>query len=746
MSAPPPPNSSALGHSLELTDQQLAAELRKYSGKGPTNHPVGELLARHWEAAFSYALLCTDGAHPAGMLTTAAFTRLFEEALTGSGPTAAWRPEVLVAVRRIAGEWAADQRREMLHPVLRSASGEGDGDGVAARLLPSETRRLVSRSFQRLGAPARCLLWHVDVEAEQLDEPAALLGLNPDDAAVKLERAREFLRSGCLDVHRELAPDQECRRYSRLLDVSLRRDDNVFDPDLHDHLAGCRHCRHAAEQLNHRDGRTAALLAEAVLGWSAWEYLDSRPGRGAPDVAAAPEAGGERTGSTAAAMRGGEPFAPAATDPFAPAVTDSFAPAVTDPFARAATAVFSPAVTDPFARAGTEAFASAGTEAFASAGAAAFAPTVVESGATEALAAVAAGRGGGSRALRNPRRRTGILGTARTGGGPETSSTAPRGEVPGDTDALRPAPPADAPRAGSRSAARRAQRRLRDRRHHLALAVLTVSASVFVPLALWAAPWSSGDGDGVAGAAGEGGTGKRAEPDASPTWVGAAEGDPNGTLRGRLRNADSGLCIGLDGKKPVTGAEAVLVPCSASADQQWAYETDGRLRSAAAPDLCLDSHLGYSVLLGACTGESQPGAKNVRYDFTLQGTFVPRWNQELALTPVSSDRDAALVLKARADDSDVQRWLTDASTDELQMESVNWQVISESRAPALRTSQPTRTPSPTATSPETTREPQPTATPSTPAPGYPSWDACDYVDCSGDGRGGSGSHGGGGRH
>jgi hypothetical protein len=591
----------------------------------------------------------------------------------------------------------------------------------------------------------------VDVEAEQLDEPAALLGLNPDDAAVKLERAREFLRSGCLDVHRELAPDQECRRYSRLLDVSLRRDDNVFDPDLHEHLAGCRHCRHAAEQLNHRDGRTAALLAEAVLGWSAWEYLDSRPGRAAPDVAVVRDAESERTGgAVAAAMRGGEPFAPAGTGPFAPAATAPFAPAATGPFA--ATASFASAGTGPFAA--TESFARAAAGAGAPTagavpptGAEAFAPTAAESRATEAPAALAAEGHRGSRALRNARRRTGAPGAARTQDGTETASAAPRGEVPENIDAPRPAPRATGPRAGSRSAARRAQRRLRDRRHHLALAVLTVSASVFVPLALWAAPWSSGDGDGATGAAGEGGTGKRAEPDTSPTWVGAAEGDPNGTLRGRLRNADSGLCIGLDGKKPVTGAEAVLVPCSASADQQWAYETDGRLRSAAAPDLCLDSHLGYSVLLAACTGESQPGAKNVRYDFTLQGTFVPRWNQELALTPVSSDRDAALVLKPRADDSDVQRWLTDASTDALEMESVNWQVISESRTPAPRTSQPTRTPSPTATSPEPTGEPQPTATATAPAPSYPSWDACDYVDCSGDGYGGRpGTHGGGGRH
>ncbi|MEU2587469.1 hydrolase, partial [Streptomyces avermitilis] len=290
-------NSPDPAASHEVTDEQLAAELKKFAGKRTVHYPVSELLARHWEEAFSYARLCTDGAHPAGMLTTAAFTRLFEEAARQGGPTAAWRPQLLVAIRRIAAEWDSDHRRPLLHPELRS--GPGATGRAAARLLPPENRRLVSRAFQRLAEPVRCLLWHTQVEGEGIDVPAALLGLDVDGATVKLERAREQLREGCLDVHREFAAGDECRRYARLLDVSLRRGDDALDPDLSDHMAGCAHCRCAAEQLNRFYYRLPLLLAEGVLGWGAREYLDARGERAPgtvektadrPTAAAAPPA------------------------------------------------------------------------------------------------------------------------------------------------------------------------------------------------------------------------------------------------------------------------------------------------------------------------------------------------------------------------------------------------------------------------------------------------------------------------
>jgi DNA-directed RNA polymerase specialized sigma24 family protein len=185
-------NSPTPARPSAVTDEQLSAELKKWSGATPALQPVGELLDRHWEAAFAYARLCTDGARPAGMLTTAAFTRLFGETLRQTGPTSAWRPQLLVTVRRIAAEWDADRRRDMLHPELRTDTGEGDQ--AVARLLPPADRRLLSGAFQRVPQSARCLLWHVEVEGEPLAVPAALLGLEEEDARVELGRARDRLR------------------------------------------------------------------------------------------------------------------------------------------------------------------------------------------------------------------------------------------------------------------------------------------------------------------------------------------------------------------------------------------------------------------------------------------------------------------------------------------------------------------------------------------------------------------------
>ncbi|MFD5544975.1 hydrolase, partial [Streptomyces sp. NPDC127079] len=82
-------NDAGLGNSptparpFDVTDEQLSSELKQWTGTAPALHPVGELLDRHWEAAFAYARLCTDGTRGAGMLTTAAFTRLFGESRGG---------------------------------------------------------------------------------------------------------------------------------------------------------------------------------------------------------------------------------------------------------------------------------------------------------------------------------------------------------------------------------------------------------------------------------------------------------------------------------------------------------------------------------------------------------------------------------------------------------------------------------------------------------------------------------------
>ncbi|KMS77211.1 hydrolase [Streptomyces viridochromogenes] len=672
---------------FDVTDAQLSAELKKWTGVTPALHPVGELLDRHWEAGFAYARLCTADARSAGMLTTAAFTRLFGETLRQTGPTAAWRPQLLVTVRRIAAEWDTDHRRELLHPELRSET-EG-AERVAARLLPPANRRLLTGAFQRLPQAARCLLWHTEVEAEPLAVPAGLLGLDEESARVELGRACERLREECLQVHRELAPEHECRQYLRMLDVTYRRGGVDVDPDLREHLERCGHCSDTADQLTFFNQGLGVALAEAVLGWGARPYLDARA-RQAEEPAEAPPAP--------------ESAAPIAGESFFSDAADFVPPADVPPPPAHAPAPAS----DGFAP-GAAAFASSG-EIPAPAG-----PPFAPAG--ESFAAAASG---GSPA----------------GTGPRAGRRAARRSAR-QTDATT-APPTGADRTCSGRAALKAARRA-SRRRNLTAAVATVSALVVVPLVIWSA---GGSDEGSAPTANDRPTEvPDADPGAdagsatsNPSWAGAAEA-AKGELRGRLHNIGSGLCVGIVAAKAVKDAETELTKCSSAPGQQWSYETDGLVRSEANPDLCLDSHLGYSVRLAPCKGAADSETKNVRYDFTLQGTLVPRFNQDLALSPAATDGSGALVLKSREDDTEAQHWVIDTSKTELQLEVVNW----DSKAEAANTPTPTPTPEPSKTptrtpTPSTTPAPQPTA--ASPSPTDASCYSNPY-SCSWDGQNGS---------
>ncbi|MGW1747287.1 hypothetical protein ACWCRD_17100 [Streptomyces sp. NPDC002092] len=247
---------------------------------------IEELLARHWQPVFEYAELWTVSDRAAGVLTASAFTRAFLDALRWPGPRTAWRPGLLLTVQRIVEEWAEDERRRSaLRPALRPR-----GLSAAARLSVPADRRLINRAFHRLQERARCLLWHIEVEAEGLEVPAVLLGLPPETTEVQLESARVRFREACVEAHRELATHQTCLRFSRLLDVSVQRGGTHLVPDLQHHLTGCDHCRHAAEQLDHSGDRLGVLIAEAVLVWGARVYLGSRPARGWSQASRAPGA------------------------------------------------------------------------------------------------------------------------------------------------------------------------------------------------------------------------------------------------------------------------------------------------------------------------------------------------------------------------------------------------------------------------------------------------------------------------
>ncbi|MZF88365.1 RICIN domain-containing protein, partial [Streptomyces sp. SID5643] len=124
----------------------------------------------------------------------------------------------------------------------------------------------------------------------------------------------------------------------------------------------------------------------------------------------------------------------------------------------------------------------------------------------------------------------------------------------------------------------------------------------------------------------------------------------------RLRNAGADLCLDIR-DLPKEGSGAKLAQCSTVWTQQWTYEKDGLLRSVADPGLCLDSHKDAGVVvLGTCAAEDAERGGDVRYDLTVQGELLPRWDERLALAPAGDDPDADIVVKVRDRSSDAQRW------------------------------------------------------------------------------------------
>ncbi len=266
-----PPSGGGPGESDEL----LAARLRD-GPQSEAGRSAALLMARHWRPAHDYATLClATSDEVAGMVTAAAWHRVLARLAQGE-PATALRPRLLVAVRDTVRQWSGDEATSGVLPQLLKPAG---GRGMrAAKSLTPENRTLAARAFASLPGPARCLLWHTEVEGESISVPAGLLGMDTDTASATLEQAREKFREACLHAHRQLAPSPECRFQSRLLDVPIRRGGALL-PDVRKHLADCRHCRHAAEQLGHFERTLGTLIAEAVLGWGARRYLDSRPAR-----------------------------------------------------------------------------------------------------------------------------------------------------------------------------------------------------------------------------------------------------------------------------------------------------------------------------------------------------------------------------------------------------------------------------------------------------------------------------------
>lgn len=255
-----------LGSGFLPDEDPFSVPTRPFMGRF-AGRPVTALDARHWVPVLEYATLCTTSPQAAGALARAAVKRRFDSAV---GPAVPTRGHLLGAVIETAAEWDADERRSDLREGLRTGVDGQEPPPTALR----RDRRLLLKAFQLLPEYQQVLLWHTEVEAEDVAVAASHSGLDLDEARVKLPRVRANLRAECLQAHLDLAPGQHCLRYNRLIDVFTRRSQVVeLVPDLGRHLQECVYCRVAVDQLDQRSGRLPLLLAEAMLGFGAEGYL-----------------------------------------------------------------------------------------------------------------------------------------------------------------------------------------------------------------------------------------------------------------------------------------------------------------------------------------------------------------------------------------------------------------------------------------------------------------------------------------
>jgi len=675
---PPRPPYPPPGGDPGESDDALAAGVR-----GGTDGEVAEatalLTARHWKPAHDYAVICLAGSgQVASMATGTAFHQVFDRLRLGESGTDL-RPRLLLAVRETVRVWASAERVTAVLPELRKPAG---ARGMrTAKGMVAENRILAEHAYHALPAIERCLLWHAEVEAEPLSVPAALLGIDTSAAAAGLEDARDKLREGVVRAHRELAPTKECRFYNRLLDVPLKRGGDLL-PDVRTHLDACRYCRAAAQQLGLFDGRLGVMLTEAVLGWGARRYFESRPDRVRREPVRLVGAGpwGEGRGKLLDRIP-------------APGRRRDGESKGRGRFGGKRGAEGGPA--EEGSGAGRGAFGMPGRrdEGGSAGGAGTFGGSGRRgeegvSGADAGFGAVGrpvAGAAWGEGSMAGEAGRTGgdSAGAFAAGAFPDpdalpldASPGAPLGEPSSYGPASgEPVPDGDRPRSrraagraklrGSRGArgARRAVRRMGKGRPPRALiAGVGVASAGVLTTFLASGMWTDGGSDPAASTSVSGGGAFPGTDSPAPAPSPSAQGSvdlPGGTHQTRLRNADADLCLELPAGARA-GTALVLEVCSSNWSQQWSYEDDGLLRNVAEPDLCVDSRADAGVVIAnVCAGADSPRADDVRYDLTVQGELLPRWDDRLPLAAVGEEPGANVAVKVR-DGSAAQRWLTDA--------------------------------------------------------------------------------------
>lgn len=227
------------------------------------------------------------------------FARVLDVTLRGGGPTGAFRPYLLTALRRVCHDRLHARSAQV---PMDSGQLPDPGQPFTDPAVASLDRSLIARAFRALPERWIAVLWHTEIEEESPAEVGRILGLSPNGVAALKYRALEGLRQAYLRMHIAEVTRSECRHVADRLaafvrDAASRRDRTIVTK----HLSRCDYCRDLCAELADLNGALRGLIVPIVLGGAAVPYLSAahtaaagQTGSGA--VAGARAAGAARTG------------------------------------------------------------------------------------------------------------------------------------------------------------------------------------------------------------------------------------------------------------------------------------------------------------------------------------------------------------------------------------------------------------------------------------------------------------------
>ncbi|MFE1166307.1 sigma-70 family RNA polymerase sigma factor [Nocardiopsis sp. NPDC058789] len=292
--------------------------------KAGDNAAYGTLYERHAGAARGLARQLLRGEAEVEDAVAEAFTKVLSVIQRGGGPSDAFRPYLLTAVRNAAYDRGRGDRRQVVTDDMESYDS---GEPFVDPALEGLERSLIARAFLSLPERWQSVLWHTEIEGVKPAEAATILGMNANGVAALAYRAREGLRQAYLQMHLAGGGAAEaCRPTLGLLGAYVRGGLSKRDTTKVDrHMDDCGDCREVYAELMDVNVGLRGIVLPLVVGFGATGYLTVTPGgvatgawwnrmsRRQQQVSAGAAAAAGVAVAVALALVGGE--APVPTDP-----------------------------------------------------------------------------------------------------------------------------------------------------------------------------------------------------------------------------------------------------------------------------------------------------------------------------------------------------------------------------------------------------------------------------------------------